>query len=288
MSTSSSSLSISAGFFFQRGAARPWLADPLGVDRAAGELAAALADGLAVQAEQGGGAAVAAVAAQQGGEAGEQAPLLLVKQAQEQGEGGGQAGRDGAGRWRRGQGLGAGGMDAAGVELALAAGRVGGAVDRLPLVADTGELVGAGELGEGVDGADAEQGVEFGGAEAEGGVGDQGAGGGAEGALGGEADAVMGPQAAGVKARQLAQGVEAAAVGVAGEAVELLELAEDGAGGGGSEGGGELGQGGDGLAAQEVGQGAGREGCGSHEAIMSVIVCINSVILTQMQRCWRR
>ena len=256
------------------------LADPLGVDLAAFELAAALADGLAVQAEQGGGAAVAAVAAQQGGEAGEQAPLLLVEQAREQGDGGGWQQRGALGRGRRGQGLGAGGVDAAGVELALLAGRVGGAVDRMAVHADAGELVLAGELGESVDGADAEQGVEFDGAEAEVGVCDQGAGGGAEGAARGEAGSVVGPQAAGVEAGLLAEGVEAAAVGVAGDVVELLELAEDRAAGSGAEGGGELGQGGNGLAAQEVGQGIGGEERGAHAAIMILFVVYRIVLVS--------
>ena len=38
----------------------------------------------------------------------------------------------------------------------------------------------------------------------------------------------MGPQAIGIEADNLAQGVKAGAVGVAGEVVKFLELAEDG------------------------------------------------------------
>ena len=222
-----------------------------------------------MQAEQGGRAAVAAVAAQQGGEAGEQAALLLVQQAAEQRDGGRQAAVGLSGSGQRGQRRGACRLDPAGGDLALATGRVGRAVERAALHAGTGDVAVAGEPGEGVDGADAEQCIEFGRAEAAGGGVDQGAGGGAQGAAGGEADAVVGPQAGGVEAGALAEGVEAPAVGVAGEVAELLELAEDRAGGRLAERGGEVGQGGDDVAAQEVGERVGGEDRGAHEAIMT-------------------
>ena len=256
----------------QGGAAAALLADALQVDVAGRELAAALADGLAVQAEQGGRAPVAAAAAQQGGEAGEQAALLLVQRAAEQGDRGGQAAvgplRIGRGR----HGGGPRGLDPAGGDLALLASGIECAVDGLPVGAEAGQLALADEPGEGVDGAHAEQGVEFGGAEAERGGVDQGACRGAERAVGGEADVAVGPQTAGVEPSAVAEGVELAAMGVGGEVVQLLELAGDGAGGGVAESGGELGEGGDGLAAQESDEGVGGEGGGSHGAVMNELV----------------
>ena len=261
-------------------AAAARLADALRVNLAGGELAPALADGLAVQAEQGGRPPVAAVAAQQRGEAGEQAALLLVQQAAEQGDRRRQAavGPGGIGRCRQRRGTGR--PDPAGGELALLAGGIEGAVDRVPVGAEAGELAVADEPGEGVDGAHAEQVVEFGGAEAERGAVDQGTGGGAERAVGGEADVAVGPQAVLVKPGAVAEGVELAAMGIGGEVAELLELAGDGAGGGVAESGGEFGESGDGLATQESGEVVGGEGRGPHGAVMNELVCCNIVILS--------
>ena len=143
-----------------------------------------------MQAEQGGGAQVAPVAAQQGDEAGEQAALLFVEQAAEQGDGSGHGGLDELGLGRRREGL-AGFLDAAGSDLQLLAGGVGRAVQGAAAQPHAGQLVVAGQQGEGVDAADTQQGVEFGGAEAGAGGADEGPGGGAQGAVGGEADTVV-------------------------------------------------------------------------------------------------
>src|SRR5712692_155455 len=69
--------------------------------------------------------------------------------------------------------------------------------------------------------------------------------GGQQGAVAGKTNGLVGPQAVVVEAGDFAQGVVAAAVGVAGEVVELPELAQDGEAGRSAEGLLQFGQRGD-------------------------------------------
>lgn len=259
------------------------LAHTVGFNVSRRELAAALGNGLAVQAEQGGGAAVTATTAKQGGQAGKQAPLLLVQHAAEHGDGGRQAGvgLERVGRRREARRVRT--LDAASMHLALLAGRLGGAVQGASAGANAGEVALAHQQGESVDGTHAEQVVEFGRPEAELGGIDQGLCGGAESAAGGEADLVVGPQSERVELGGLAQGVELATVGVAADVADGLELADDGAGGSIAESGGQLRESGNRLAAQEVGEGVRGEGGGAHAAIMADVAYHNIVRTASMR-----
>ena len=84
----------------------------------------------------------------------------------------------------------------------------------------------------------------------------------------------MRPQAALVEVRDLGEGVEAAAMGIAGDWVERLELAEDGEAGVGAQDALELGQIGDFVFAQMSAEGSGVEGGRPHNVIVrSFKVC---------------
>ena len=80
-------------------------------------------------------------------------------------------------------------------------------------------------------------------------------------------------------------------MGVAGEGVQLAQLAEDGAPGGGAEGVDELGHGGDAQAGQGGGQGGGGEGDGSHGPIITssnmIVVLFHTVAGDKDLSIWR-
>ena len=97
---------------------------------------------------------------------------------------------------------------------------------------------------------------------------DEGLNGGDERALTRKPDRLVGPQAGLVEARRCAESVVAAAMGVAGQVVEELELAEDREIGRGSEGLLEFGEGSDFVAQQVLAEDLGIEGEGSHNVIV--------------------
>ena len=221
-----------------------------------------------MQAEPEGGAFVAAVAAQHRGQPGEQPPLAFVEQAGEALRRGLRAGLPPGRQRRRGQRQGQPG-GAAGGDLALLPPGVGRAVQGLSFDLHAGQLAGLHQPAQRGPRMHAEQLVEFAQAPAaRRGLGQRGRGG-AQRAAHREADRTLGPQAVPVEAGAGPQGVVTPAVGVAGEGVQFVELAEDGAFGRAAERIDELGHGGDAQAAQGVGHGGGGEGNRAHGAIMS-------------------
>src|SRR5260370_41693352 len=72
---------------------------------------------------------------------------------------------------------------------------------------------------------------------------DEGLDGGDESAVAGKPNRILGPQACVVEASGFAEGIVAAAMGIAGEVIQKLELAKDGEVGGGTESAFEFGQG---------------------------------------------
>ena len=260
---------VNAGFFFQWLAPSARAAHALRLELAGGEFAASAAHGLGMQSEPRGGARVAAVAAEHGEQAGEQAAQLFIEQAGEQREGGGEVRRGRHGRGNRGQ-YRAGGTPRR--RLAAAAQRVRRAVQGAPSDLQARHGAPAHQLAQGLVGAHAEAIIEFVGPAAEIGRLDEGLDRRQQGAVNGETDALMLPQAVGVKAGASAQGVEAAAVGVAGQVGQLAEQAEDGTTGRTTERGHKVRHRGDRPSTQfggEIVQGVDR---GSHRDIMSYLI----------------
>jgi len=97
---------------------------------------------------------------------------------------------------------------------------------------------------------------------------DEGLEGGDESAVAGKANRILGPQACVVEASGFAEGIVAAAMGIAGEVIQKLELAKDGEVGGGTESALEFGQGCDFVAEQVFAEGLGIEGEWSHNVIV--------------------
>src|SRR5437879_12427380 len=71
---------------------------------------------------------------------------------------------------------------------------------------------------------------------------DQGLEGGDESAVAGKPNRILGPQACVVEASGFAEGIVAAAMGIAGQVIQKFELAKDGEVGGGTESAFELGR----------------------------------------------
>ena len=144
-------------------------------------------------------------------------------------------------------------------------------VPRQPPVAD--------ELAQGVLGADTEEVVEFVDEVSGLGVVDERLGGCDEGAGAGEADASERPQAVFVEVGELVERIVAAAMGVAGSGVEVLELAERGApADSGAERGHHVGQGGDGLLTEQGDDGVGGELGWSHCGTITAFMFRNSAL----------
>src|SRR5713101_9061172 len=97
---------------------------------------------------------------------------------------------------------------------------------------------------------------------------DQGLDGGDESAIARKPNRILGPQAGVVEASGFAEGIVAAAMGIAGQVIQKLELAKDGEVGGGTESALEFGQGCDFVAAQVFAEGLGIEGEWSHNVIV--------------------
>ncbi len=151
-----------------------------------------------------------------------------------------------------------------GPRLALCARSLGSEVEEAVAELDAGQAMVAGELAQGIGRGDAEEGIEFLDKESASGIANEVLGGGEQGAARGEADAAQGPQAALVEAGHSVEGVEAPAMGIAGDVRHFAQLADDGAPIGGTEGGEHLGHGCDALSAQQTDQGLGMELNGSH------------------------
>src|SRR2546427_10515314 len=89
---------------------------------------------------------------------------------------------------------------------------------------------------------------------------DEGLDGGDESAVAGKPNRILGPQACVVEASGFAEGIVAAAMGIAGEVIQKLELAKDGEVGGGTESAFEFGQGCDFVAGEGVAEEMGSVG----------------------------
>ena len=256
---------MTSGVFFRRCSSAARAPHPVDLDIALDELPAAGGDRGRVDAEEGGDAPVAAPPALERFESGEQPPLAFVEQAGEQHDGGAQLLGHQVGVGQGPPESGRGHQQPSGAELMRLVRVVGRAVEEV-----AGELVPrqppvADEFAQGVLGADTEEVVELVDEVSGLGVVDERLGGGDEGAGAGEADAVERPQAVLVEVGELVEGVVAAAMGVAGVGVEVLELAERGApADSGAESGHHVGQGGDGLLTEQGDDGVGGELGWSH------------------------
>ena len=103
---------------------------------------------------------------------------------------------------------------------------------------------------------------------------DEGLEGGDESAVAGKPNRILGPQACVVEASGFTEGIVAAAMGIAGEVIQKLELAKDGEVGGGTESAFEFGQGCDFVAAQVFAEGLGIEGEWSHNNVIVPSGCV--------------
>ena len=216
-------------FFFRRSPSAARAPHPVDLDVALDQLPPSGGDRRRVDAEQSGDAPVAAPPALERFEAGEQPPLPLVEQAGEQHDGGAQLLRHQVGVGQGPYESGRGHQQASRAHLVRLVRAVGHTVEELG-----GEFVPrqppvAAELAQRVLGADTEQVVQF--LDEVSGLGmvDERVGGCDQGAGAGEADPGERPQAALVEVGEFIEGVEAAAMRVAGAGVDVLELAERGA-----------------------------------------------------------
>jgi hypothetical protein len=102
--------------------------------------------------------------------------------------------------------------------------------------------------------------------------------GGDEGAVTGKPNGIVGPQADVVEAGGFAEGIVTAAVSIAGEVIQELELSKDGEVGGGAESCFEFGQSSDFVAQEMLAQSFGVEGEWAH----NVIVPTNRVLKSEL------
>ena len=267
---------MTSGVFFRRRPTAARAPHPVDLDIAVDELPPARGDGRRVDAEQSGDAAVAAPPALERFEAGEQPPLPLVEQAGEQHDGGAQLLRHQVGVGQRPHESWGGHQQPSGAQLLGLLRGVGRTVEEL-----AGELVPrqppvAGELAQRVLGADVEQVVQLVDEVSGLGVLDERLGRCDEGAGAGEADAGERPEAALVEIGEFVEGVVAAAMGVAGASVEVLELAERGApADAGAERDQYVGQRGDGLLSEQGDDGVGGELGWSHSGTIADLAIRN-------------
>ena len=267
-------------FFFRRCSSAARAPHPVDLDVALDELPAAGGDRGRVDAEEGGDAPVTAPPALERFESGEQPALALVEQAGEQHDGGAQLLGHQVGVGQRPPESGRGHQQPSGAELMRLVRVVGRAVEEV-----AGELVPrqppvADELAQGVLGADTEEVVEFVDEVSGLGVVDERLGGCDEGAGAGEADASERPQAVFVEVGELVERIVAAAMGVAGSGVEVLELAERSApADSGAERGHHVGQGGDGLLTEQGDDGVGGELGWSHCGTIAAVMFRNSATI---------
>ena len=267
---------MTSGVFFQPRPSAARAPHPVDLDIAVDELPPAGGDRRRVDAEQGGDAAVAAPPALERFEAGKQTPLALVEQAGEQHDGGAQLLRHQVGVGQRPHESWGGHQQPSGAQLLGLLRGVGRTVEELagelvprqPPVA--GERAAVLSLEQRVLGADVEQVVQLVDEVSGLGVLDERLGRCDEGAGAGEADAGERPEAALVEIGEFVEGVVAAAMGVAGAGVEVLELAERGApADAGAERDQHVGQRGDGLLSEQGDDGVGGESGWSHSGTIT-------------------
>ena len=270
---------MTSGVFFRRSPSAARAPHPVDLDVALDQLPPSGGDRRRVDAEQSGDAPVAAPPALERFEAGEQPPLPLVEQAGEQHDGGAQLLRHQVGVGQGPYESGRGHQQASRAHLVRLVRAVGHTVEELggefvprqPPVAD--------ELAQRVLGADTEQVVQF--LDEVSGLGmvDERVGGCDQGAGAGEADPGERPQAALVEVGEFIEGVEAAAMRVAGAGVDVLELAERGApAGAGAERRHHLGQRGDGLLAEQGDDRVGGELGWSHYGTIAALCFRNDAV----------
>jgi hypothetical protein len=180
-----------------------------------------------VQTEEFGQNAIASVSQPNGFQPSEQATLLLVKQAVEKQDGRFQF----IGRYLESGGVGQQGNRLGGspdAELIARLAAIGGGVQESSAHLGATQTVGAHEIVEGILDLGMENVGQFIGEPAVGGLVDEGLDGGDEGAITRKPNCIVGPQADVVEACDLAQGIVTAAVGIAGEVIQELELSKDG------------------------------------------------------------
>ena len=178
-----------------------------------------------VQAEEFGQNAIAAVSQLDGFQPGEQTTLLLVEQAVEKQDGRFQF----IGRYLESGGIGQqrnrlGGLP--GAELIASLPAIGGGVKESSGHLGAAQTLGAHQIVEGILDLSMENVGQFIGEPAVRGLVDEGLDGGDEGAVTGKPNCIVGPQADVVEAGGFAEGIVTAAMGIAGEVIQELELCE--------------------------------------------------------------
>lgn len=228
---------------------------------------ASASDGVRVQAEEFGQNAIASVSQLDGFQSGEQTTLLLVEQAVEKQDGRFQF----IGRYLESGGIGQernrlGGLS--GAELIASLPAIGGSVQESSGDLGAAQTLGAHEIVEGILDLSMENVGQFIGEPAAGGLVDEGLDGGDEGAVTGKPNCIVGPEADVVEAGDFAEGVVTAAMGIAGEVIQELELSKDGKVGAGAESGFEFWQSSYFVAQEMLAESLGIEGEWTHNVIV--------------------
>jgi hypothetical protein len=244
---------------------------------------ASASDGVRVQAEEFGQNAIATVSQLDGFQPGEQTALLLVEQAIEKQDGRLQF----IGRYVKSGGVGQqrnrlGGLP--GAELIASLPAIGRGVKESSGHLGAAQTLGAHEIVEGILDLSMEDVGEFIGEPAARGLVDEGLDGGDERAITGKPNCIMGPQADIVKAGGFAEGIVTAAVGIAGEVIQELELSKDGEVGAGAESGFEFGQSSDFVAQQMLAESLGVKGEWAHNVIVPIGWAFSIGTITQWSR----
>jgi hypothetical protein len=224
---------------------------------------ASASDGVRVQAEEFSQNAIASVSQLDGFQPSEQATLLLVKQAVKKQDGRFQF----IGRYLESGCIGQqrnrlGGLP--GAELITRLPAIGGGVKESSSHLGAAQTVGAHEIVEGILDLGMEHVGQFIGEPAVRGLVDEGLDGGDEGAITGKPNCIVGPQADVVEAGGFAEGIVTAAMGIAGEVIQELELSKDGEVGAGAESRFEFGQSGYFVAQELLAESLGVEGEWAH------------------------
>jgi hypothetical protein len=116
---------------------------------------------------------------------------------------------------------------------------------------------------------------------------DEGLDGGDKGAITGKPNCIVGPQADVVEAGGFAEGIVTAAMGIAGEVIQELELSKDGEVGAGAESGFEFGQSSDFVAQEMLAESLGVEGEWAHNVIVPTDRALTIGTITQWNEAWR-
>ena len=155
-----------------------------------------------------------------------------------------------------------------GAELIASLPAISGGVKEAAGHLGAAQTLGAHEIVEGILDLSMENIRQFIGEPAARGLIDEGLDGGDEGAVTGKPDGIVGPQADVVEAGGFAEGIVAAAMGIAGEVIQELEFSKDGEVSAGAESSFELGQSGDFVAQEMLAESLGFEGEWTHNVIV--------------------